>query len=289
VPCKYGWLYGLLLLLGSAATYTAAASNTDRVVVAGGGLTETLYALGVADHIVGVDATSTYPEAAKRKPQIGYIRTLSAGGILSLSPTLLLTTDEAGPRHTLDQVRTAGVETLVLPAPRSANDVADNIRALAKLFDRQHKGRQLTEKLMDAINETERKVRHHSRKPRVLFVLAATSQLLAAGQNTAADTVIRLAGGENVTRYQGYKPLTPEAAVKLDPQVILTADFVVKAAGGKQALLSKPALALTSAGENGRLIVMDAERLLGFGPRLGQAVADLSSRLYPDRQDSATE
>src|SRR5690625_3207568 len=97
-------------LFACAATATAAdLPNTTRVVVAGGGLTEILYALGVEDHIVGVDTTSTWPPEVADKPEVGYMRALSAEGVLSLSPTLLLTTDEAGPQKALLLVGASGV------------------------------------------------------------------------------------------------------------------------------------------------------------------------------------
>lgn len=277
------WLLLVCTLLAAAPVAAAQEPDTSRVVVAGGGLTATLYALGVEEHIVAVDTTSKWPPAARDKPQIGYLRALSAEGVLSMSPTLVLTTQEAGPERVLGLIEAAGVPVLQLPAPRSADDVRRMIGRLADLFEREARGRALIEQLNTALAEARAVVQQYERHPSVLFVLSANGQLLAAGRNTAAHAMIELAGGRNVAGYSGYKPLTPEAAVALAPDVILTGDHVIEALGSREALLSRPALALTPAGQHGRLVVMDSVRLLAFGPWLGETVAELARRLHQPR------
>lgn len=280
MPSSRRWLVCLILLLAAGSVRAAAQPDTARVVVAGGGLTEILYALGVEDRIAGVDTTSRWPPAARDKPQVGYLRALAAEGVLSLSPTLVLATDEAGPARALTLIQAAGVPVRRLPAPRSADDVKRTIRTLARLFDREEQGRALIARLTASLRRATELVEGYQHHPRVLFVLSANAQLLAGGRDTAANAMIRLAGGHNVAGYTGYKPLTPEAAVSLAPQVILTVDYVIKEIGGRRALLSRPALALTPAGREGRLVVMDSLQLLGFGPRLGETVAELARRLH---------
>ena len=63
--------------------------DSDRITVAGGSVTEILYFLGSEDKIIAVDITSNYPEEAKDFPSIGYVRNLSAEGILSLKPSIM--------------------------------------------------------------------------------------------------------------------------------------------------------------------------------------------------------
>lgn len=274
-------LLGLLACVLAVMPVTAAEEpDTSRVVVAGGGLTATLYALGVEEHIVAVDTTSRWPPAARKKPTVGYMRALSAEGVLSMLPTLVLTTNEVGPKRVLRLIEAAGVPVLQLPAPRSAEDVRQTIRRLADLFEVETCGAAVIEQINESLAEARAVVEQYEQHPRVLFVLSTSGQLLAAGRNTAANAMIELAGGRNVTDYSGYKPLTPEAAVALAPDVILTGDHVIEALGSREALLSRPALALTPAGRHGQLVVMDSLRLLGFGPRLGETVAMLARRLH---------
>src|SRR5699024_1896009 len=139
-------------------------------------------------------------------------------GILSLSPTLVLTTDEAGTKQALSLVEAAGVPVLQLPTPRSPEDVKRIIRRLADLFQREKRGAVLIDQLTASLRQAKKVVDANSEHPRVLFLLSADAQLLAGGRETAANAIIQLAGGRNVTQYTGYKPLTPEAAVKLQPR-----------------------------------------------------------------------
>jgi len=279
---KIAWLLGLLAC--ALVAHAAAREDTQRVVVAGAGLTATLYALGVEDRIVAVDSSSRWPAAVAEKPQVGYMRSLTAEGVLSLSPTLVLATDEAGPARVLRLIEAAGVPVRQLPAPRSAADVRVSIRTLAAVFARPTRGRDVIQRLDAALAQARNIVAQYDEHPRVLFVLSADGQLLAAGRDTAAHAMIELAGGRNITDYTGYKPLTPEAAVALAPDVILTGDHVIDAIGSRRALLARPALALTPAGRNDRLLVMDSQRLLGFGPRLGETAALLAQRLHGQAQ-----
>lgn len=286
MPCskraarRMAWVILLSSLVAGLPAFAAETAMTQRVVVAGGGLTATLYALGLGERIVAVDTTSQWPPEVRDKPIVGYMRALSAEGVLSMSPTLVLATNEAGPAQALTLIEAAGVPVRQFPAPRSADDVRATIRTLADLFGRHDRGQALIDDLNAALAEARQTVSSYAAHPRVLFVLGASGQLLAAGQGTAAAAIIDLAGGRNVVDYEGYKPLTPEAAVVLAPDVILTGDHVIQALGSREALLAKPALALTPAGRSGRLVVMDSLRLLGFGPRLGSTVAELARRLH---------
>ena len=106
-----------------------------------------------------------------------------------------------------------------------------------------------------------------------------------AGRGTAADSIISLAGGENAVRdYEGYKPLTAEAAAVAAPDFILVTSRGLESSGGIDALLKQPGLSLTPAGKEKHVIAMDDLLLLGFGPRLGQAVKELCDQLHPGRK-----
>ena len=103
-----------------------------------------------------------------------------------------------------------------------------------------------------------------------------------AGRRTAADSIIALAGGRNaVEGYEGYKPLTAEAAAGAAPDVILVTSRGLETSGGVDELLKQPGLSLTPAGKARRVIAMDDLLLLGFGPRLGQAAKELCDQLHP--------
>jgi iron complex transport system substrate-binding protein len=120
--------------------------------------------------------------------------------------------------------------------------------------------------------------------PRVLFFFRPPgAPSLVSGTATAANAMITLAGGENVFPFfEGYIPMTPEGIAEVAPDVILTTDASLLELGGIEGLMAEPGVAQTPAAENGRIVSMDDLYLLGFGPRTGQAVADLARLLHPD-------
>lgn len=268
----------LTLLTGAVAVR---AETPKRVVTVGGAVTEMVYALGAEDRIAGCDTTSYFPAAAEKLPKVGYMRALSAEGILSLGPDMLIVTEDAGPPAVLRQIAAAGVPLLHLKSGRSIADVRENIRVLAKAIGREAQASALLAAMDRDAAALAREVAGTGAPPRVLFILQhGGGAPLVAGAGTAADSIIRLSGAENaVTGYSGYKPLTPEAAVALKPDAILITDQGLRQAGGKEALLRVPGLALTPAARNGSVHAMDSLLLLGFGPRTAQAALTLN-RMY---------
>ena len=269
---RFFLVWGLVLL-----ALPAAAEAPRRVVSIGGALTEIVYALEAQEVLVGNDTTSYYPPAAERLPKVGYQRALSAEGIVSLSPDLVMLTEEAGPPAVLAQLQAANIPILQLRAGRSLTDVRDAIRVIARALKKDQAGSALIDAIDRQTAELAKVTARHPTDKRVLFILQhGGGAPMAGGRETAADSIIRLSGAQNaVTEYTGYKPLTPEAAAALQPDVILTTARGLAQAGGKDALLAAPGLSLTPAARTGSLIVMDALLLLGFGPRTVQAAATL--------------
>ncbi|HEX5686866.1 MAG TPA: ABC transporter substrate-binding protein [Ideonella sp.] len=268
--------------LAFAAPWGRAAAPATRVVSIGGAVTETVYALGAQGLLVGVDTTSLYPAAARALPNVGYARSLSAEGVLSLAPTLVVAGEEAGPPAVLRQLEAAKVPVQVLAADHSVAGVAERTRQLAALLGREDAGRALAAQLQRDAQAASAKVAALSGPaPRVLFILAhSMSQVRVAGQRTAADAMLRLAGATNaLSGFDGYKPLNPEAAIAAAPDVLLVTNQGLEAAGGIDGLLRAPGLAATPAGRARRVASLDALWLLGFGPRLPSAMTTLAEAL----------
>lgn len=277
-----------LCLLVLSGALPALGSGPLRVLPLGGPVTETVYALGAGDLVVGTDTSSVYPEAATRLPQVGYQRTLAAEGILSLRPDLVLATDEAGPANVLEQLRTAGVKVVLVPSKHSVAGAQAKVRAIAVALDRESDGNKLADRIAAQADEAQKFLAASPDKPTVLFLYArGASTLNVSGRDTAADAMIALAGARNaVTGYEGYKPLTAEAAVAAAPEYLLMMDRGLGSIGGRDAVFNQPGLALTPAGQHKRVVAMDDLLLLGFGPRTGQAITELARALHPsaDRQ-----
>lgn len=273
----------------------AQAAGAPRIVSVGGAITETLYALGAQSDIVGVDTTSFYPDAAKKLPSVGYQRALSAEGVLSLAPSLLLTTEDAGPPAVLRQLEAAKVPIHVLDSAHSMEGVIARTQRLAELTGRSAAGVALIERLRADWQAARARVaalapRDSAKAPRVLFLMAQSiNQLRAAGANTGADALIGYAGARNAfSAMEGYKPLAPEAAVAAAPDVIVTTDQGLAAIGGAVNLLRAPGLAQTPAGRTQRVVSIEILLALGFGPRLPLAVTTLAEALYGRPGTAAT-
>lgn len=263
-----------------------AAAAEPRLVTLGGSVTEIVYALGVGERIVAVDTTSRHPAAVEALPKVGYLRALSAEGILSLNPDLVLGLDEAGPPQTLAQLRESGAKLLLVPEAYTLSGIAAKIRAVAGMLGETARGAALVEAVTADFSQIRTAVAALNHRPKVLFLLAVSRGApLASGESTAADAMIRLAGGENaVTGYRGYKPLSLEMAVAAAPDILLMMQQSVDALGGPAAVLKLTAIAATEAGRSGRLVSMDGTYLLGFGPRTAHAVHDLARLLHPQAE-----
>lgn len=250
------------------------------IVSVGGAITETIYALGAQDQLAGVDTTSLFPVDATKLPQVGYARTLSAEGVLALKPQVLLASGEAGPPQVLAQLKSAGVRVEVLDEQHRFDGMLARTQRVGALCGREREAAQLVSRLQQAW--AARPKPPAGSAPRVLFVLAhAGGQLRVAGEGTSADAMITLAGARNAFGgAQGYKPLTAEAALQAAPDIVLCTDQGLEAQGGADGLLKAPGLALTPAGRARRVASMEALLLLGFGPRLPQAVAELTTKLH---------
>jgi iron complex transport system substrate-binding protein len=252
------------------------------VVVLGGDLVEIAFAIGVGDRLVGADDTALWPPETAALPKAGYLRRLSAEGLLSLAPDLVLANPAAGPETTLAAVRAAGVPIETAPAGEGWLSVAPKIAFMGRMLGREAEAAALADRLAADMVRVEDALAGVAHEPSVLFLISVgRGAPIASGTGTAAHAMIRLARGRNaVEGFDGYKPLSAETALGLAPDAVLLPDHAARAAGGGAAALAAAGLADTPAGRGGRVIVMDGLKLLGFGPRTPEAVAELAGALH---------
>jgi len=259
----------------------AQVARAPRLVTISGAITEVVYALGAEAQLVGTDTTSLYPAAARETPKVGYMRQLSAEGLLSLKPDAVIATTEAGPPVVLDQVRSAGIRVELVAADHSWGEVQRKVAAVGRAAAREQQARELQSRLdAEWAKVQEGVAAAKGRKPRVLFVLSHSASPQVSGEKTAAHAVIGFAGGINcLGGFQGYRPMTAEAMASAAPDVILTSTQSIEAHGGAERFWERPELALTPAFRKRALVTLDALLLLGFGPRLPAAIGELRARL----------
>ena len=257
----------------------AVSASAMRLISIGGALTEIIYLLKADTELVGVDTTSIYPTEAIRLPNVGYTRSLSTERILALRPTQLIATEDAGPPIVLRQIVDAGIPLSILPSSYQLKDVIDRVRTIGELVHKADASKALTSRLvLEWKNAQERVANSKINNTRVLFILSQNpSQLMVGGEKTSAAAMIAYAGARSaISGLSGFKPLTPEAVIAANPDVILLTDQGMKAVGGIGGVMHFPGVKQTRAGKEQKIISLEAMYLLGFGPRMPLAVAELN-------------
>ena len=256
--------------------------DTSRIVSLGGAVTEIVFALGFGEKVVGVDASSSYPEAVNDIAKVSYHRRLSAEGIISLAPTLIIATTEAGPPEVIQQLRSAGVTILILPHEPTVECTIEKIQIIGSALNKEKEAAEIIGQINKDLNQVKSLNKKQINKQKVIFIYArGQGNLMVAGKETAANTMVELAGAVNAVQgYEGYKPLTAEAVVAAAPDVILLMDSGLLSIGGAEKIWSIPGISLTPAGKSKRYQAIDGLRFLGFGPRVTQAALELNRLLY---------
>ena len=278
---------GLSATAASGQTQLAApgatADKVRRIVSVSGAMTEIAYALGAGAQLVGTDTTSVYPPPALQTPKVGYMRQLSAEGVLSLKPDTVIGTTEAGPSVVMDQLRGAGVNVELVESDHSWAEVRRKVAAVGRAADRASQAQMLLAQLDAQWADGQAAVaRQRGRKLRAIFILSHTASPQVAGAKTAANAMLVYAGLVNAFApagqayaFAGYRPMTAEALVAAAPDLIVTTTQGLDASGGLEKFWSRPGLELTPAYRRRALVALDALYLIGFGPRTPQAVAEL--------------
>ncbi len=263
----------LALAAGWTMAVAAHAGAPERVVTLGGSVTEIVYGLGQEGRLVGDDLSSLYPEAATRLPHVGYYRAVPVEGVLALEPDLVLASEQAGPPEALRRLAEVGVRVVTVPDRPSVDSLQARIRNVAAALDAAPQGERMVERVA---RELERAEAVPASRARAILLFKLGGVLRGAGNGTAANKVMTMAGLVNVLHdQQGYKPISAEAVSALAPDVIVVTKSSLAASGGKAGLLATPGIASTPAAARQRLIVMDDPLLLGMGPRLPQALTEL--------------
>lgn len=251
-------------------------ADVQRLVSIDSALTEIVYALDAGDCLVAVDTTSTFPPQAQELPNVGYLRALSAEGILSLQTDHIIATQDAGPPEIIVQIQRARIPFTLIDAPYNTEGLYQKITAVGGVLGKDAAAKslisQIQTKLADLTSDSETRP-----PPRVMFVMNQSgNNLQVAGHSTRAQALIELAGGVNViNHFRGYRPLALETALQLQPDIIL----VLANEAPERFIQHHPVLSLTHAvqQERGFLLAQDD---LAFGPRLPDVLEKLQVWFY---------
>lgn len=249
--------------------------QAKRLVTLTPAVTETVFALGLGEQVVAADASSTYPAEAEKVATLPYFRQLAVEPLLALKPDQIVTGPGAGPPPALDQLKATGVEFLTFDDATSLESAKDRVAKIAASLGADPKP--LLAK-MDA--DIEKAKAAPEVEAKVLHIYARGQKIImAGGPDTAAGDLIELTGAEVVPKdFEGFKPLTAEAVIAAEPDVIVMGESGVQSVGGVDSVFEIPGVAQTPAGKAKRLVLVN-DQLMVFGPRSGQAVFELKTKI----------
>ncbi|GAA2119827.1 ABC transporter substrate-binding protein [Kitasatospora saccharophila] len=263
-------------------------SSAERIIPLNGSLAELVFSLGLGEHAVARDVSTTFEQAAKL-PVITQAHEVSAEGVLSLHPTVVLADRSTGPAEAVEQIRAAGVPLIVLDDAKQLSDIGPRIDAVAAALGVPEAGEQLKERTERRIAEVRAQLpAAGAARPKVafLYLRGSASVFLLGGPDSGAPSLIEAAGGEDAgtaAHLTGdFTPLTSEALVKAAPDAILVMSKGLESVGGVDGLLKLPGVAQTPAGLDRRIISIDDGRLLSYGPRTPQVLREIADQLHRD-------
>lgn len=200
-----------LMPLGESASAAAdkpvTAEARARILSIGGDVTEILYALGLQSQIVAVDATSQFPaEALKEKKNVGYMRALSAEGVLSTSPGMILASRSSGPPDVIKALKSADLPYIEVPDDHDPQGVAGKVRLIAEAAGVPDKGETLAKEVEQQFTTLDADRKRITKPLRAIFVLSVQKGMATvAGTGTSGDAILKLAGLENAAQGEALR------------------------------------------------------------------------------------
>ncbi|RYB93140.1 hemin receptor [Nocardioides oleivorans] len=267
--------------------------DTSRILALDiyGTLSQTVYQLGLGDSVVGRDISSQFPEIADRPLVTSNGHELNAESILALDPTVVLTDTSLGPWDVILQVRDAGIPVVVTDSHRGLDNLASLTSQVADALGVPQEGKELGQRIVDEADAMEAEIAELAPKDVndrlrtvFLYVRGSSGVYYMFGQDSGADSLIEAVGAYDVSSeigWKGMRPLTDEGLVSAQPDVVLMMSEGLESVGGVDGLLERfPALAQTPAGEHERIVAMNDDQVLSYGPRTADVLNALAIALY---------
>ena len=264
-------------------------SGEQRIVCIGQAYNEMIYALGAQSNLVGVDYSSTFPEEIKKLPTVGYHRALSAEGILSLKPTLIIHDNNIGPENVVRQLQSLNIPMKTFQAKNDSPDGAKALlREMGAFFHKEQRAEELCAKIDHDMAAAADAARKFSSTPTVAvihFGRASNVYLIVGngggGDASTAGKMVEMAGGKMAIEKRGMQQMTsPEIIAKSNPQVILMTEYGFDRLGSADQAKTLPGVAETDAAKNGRIYRVSEHELMYFGPETGENILKLAKLIH---------
>ena len=267
--------------------------STDRILGLdmSGSIAATIFGLGLGDSVVGRDVSTTFPGAADLPLITSSGHSVNSEAVLALRPTVLITDGTIGPLDVVLQLREAGIAVVFVDTEPSMAGASELARQVAAALGVVPTGELLAERLAASIAAKTAEIAAIAPKAedgrlRMLFLYlrGASGIYYLFGEESGVDELITAVGGIDVAGeigWTGMKPMTDEALVAGNPDLILVMTDGLESAGGIDGLIeTKPAVGLTAAGQNRRFVDMADGEVLSFGPRTPDVIDALARAIY---------
>jgi len=245
--------------------------------------TEILFALGLADKVVGVTDYCNYPPEAQEKPSIGGFSTPNIEEVVALSPDLILATS-IHEKRIIPQLEGRGMAVFALN-PKTLDEVLESITLVGEITGKDEEASQLVTEMRNRIKAVTDKTDNlpESQRPKV-FCITWHDPLMTPGSGTRHDELVVKAGGINVARdLSGYADISLEAVIEANPQVIIAG---VGMGSGEdlpfQFVKTEPRLRNVDARINNRVYSMDVDLAGRPGPRITEALEKFAEFIHPE-------
>lgn len=270
-------------------------TSTDRILAMdiSGSIAATVFGLGLGDNVVGRDVSTTFAQAADLPVITSSGHTVNSEAILALRPTVLITDGTIGPIDVVLQLRDAGIPVVFVDTDPTIAGVGELARQVAAALGAPEAGEVLAQQLVSGIDSKVAEIAGlvSSASPlrmMFLYLRGSSGVYYLFGKESGADVLITSLGGVDVAAeigLDGMRPMTDEAMVAANPELILVMTDGIASVGGVDGLLeSKPAIALTTAGQNRRFVDMADGEILSFGPRTANVLDALARAVYAPGQ-----
>lgn len=247
------------------------ADDPSRIVSIGSSITEIIYFLNSQDQIIAIDITSNFPEDSKKFPSVGYIRNLSAEGLLSTNPSIIISEDDIGPKNIIKQIQDTKTELRIIPEEQTLNGIIQKIQCVGNIIGQQ---KEAEEKISSEINPVINKIKEIKKEKdlsniKIMMILSTEgNSTVVAGANTSGDSFIKMLGATNIFEsINGWKAVTAETILLKNPDYIIIPEKDLHKQSNVNTISENMILKETNAGKNNGYIIKDGMAILGYGPR----------------------
>lgn len=269
----------LIFVFGLAWSGNAASESIPRRIVSlAPSITETVFALGFGNRLVGVTSHCDYPAEAKRLPKIGDFMSPSLEVIAAKQPDLVIGVTGATDPARAREIERLGIK-ITLVSVSSVSEILSSFKHIAALLGDPDAGATLVEKITAQFDKVKRRIAPAPRRSTLLAV--GLRPLVAVGGKNFLDELITLAGGENIAgnASQPWLNLPDEYVVAKAPQVIIQAGMGSDASRPTRQwsdLKSIPAV------KERRVYTYNSDKILRPGPRIGEGLEEIARLIHPE-------